>query len=83
MVSDRVPVNATCMVINHRASIEYPGCCMDRRGPSPMPQCKHRANRHMMGTKVFIEIAIFMEGRKRWRTVAVRFEEDRVAAIVE
>ena len=33
-----------------------------------MPQCKHRANRHMMGTKVFIEIAIFMEGRKHsWR----------------
>ena len=48
-----------------------------------MPQCKHRANRHMMGTKVFIEIAIFMEGRKRWRTVVVRFEEDRVTAIVE
>lgn len=56
---------------------------MDRRGPSPMPQCKHRANRHLIGTQVFIEIAIFMEGRKRWRTVVVRFEEDRVTAIVE
>ena len=83
MVSDRVPVNGTCMVINHRASIEYPGCCMGRRGPSPRPQCKHRANRHLMDTQVFREKAIFMEGRKRWRTVVVRFEEDRVTAIVE
>ena len=48
-----------------------------------MPQCKHRANRYLIGTQVFIEIAIFMEGRKRWRTVVVGFEEDRVTAIVE